>query len=191
MMHLTEEQRMIQGMIREFARRVVAPGAAERDRTKAYPADILAQMGELGLLGMMVPPEYGGSGSDAVGYVSALSEIAYACASTAVVMSVQNSIVCESLLRYGTPEQKKQFLIPLAQGDVIGAFAMTEPDAGSDPVSQNGSDPVSQTTTAVRDGDSYILEGTKRFITSGKHAQTVIVTAKTDPDMRHKGNAGI
>ena len=136
-------------------------------------------MGELGLLGMMVPAAYGGSGSDAVGYVSALAEIASACASTAVVMSVQNSIVCESLLHFGSDEQKTRFLVPLAQGEVIGAFAMTEPDAGSDP--------VSQVTTAVRDGDSYILDGTKRFITSGKHAQTVIVTAKTDEAMRHKG----
>ncbi len=179
MMHLTEEQRMIQGMIREFARRVVAPGAGERDHTKTFPADILAEMGDLGLMGMMVPSEYGGSGSDAVGYVSALSEIAAACASTAVVMSVQNSIVCESLLHFGSPEQKAQFLVPLAEGEVIGAFAMTEPDAGSDP--------VSQATTAERDGDSYILNGTKRFITSGKHAGTVIVTAKTDPNLRHKG----
>jgi alkylation response protein AidB-like acyl-CoA dehydrogenase len=136
-------------------------------------------MGELGLLGMMVPPELGGSGSDAVGYVSALSEIASACAATAVVMSVQNSIVCESLMRYGTAEQKERFLVPLAQGDAIGAFAMTEPEAGSDPVSQS--------TTAERDGDDYILNGTKRFITSGKNARTVIVTAKTDANLRHKG----
>jgi len=179
MIHLTEEQRMIQSMVREFARRKVAAGAAERDRTKTFPGEILRELGELGMMGMMVPPEYGGSGADAVGYVSALSEVAYACASTAVVMSVQNSIVCESLLRFGTQDQKKRFLIPLARGEVIGAFALTEPDAGSDP--------VSQTTTADRDGDHYILNGAKRFITSGKNAQTVIVTAKTDVSKRHKG----
>ncbi|MCJ8499136.1 acyl-CoA dehydrogenase [Desulfatitalea alkaliphila] len=178
-MPLTEEQLMIRSMVREFARKVVAAGAAERDRTKVFPADILNQMGELGLMGMMVPPEYGGSGSDAVSYVSALSEIAYACASTAVVMSVQNSIVCESLLHFGTEEQKKRFLTPLAEGEMIGAFAMTEPEAGSDPVSQQ--------TTAVREGDAYIIDGTKRFITSGNHAGVVLVTAKTEPAARHKG----
>lgn len=179
MVKLSEEQLMIQHMVREFARRVVAAGAAERDRTKQFPAQVLRQMGELGLLGMMVPTELGGSGSDAVGYVSALSEIAYACAATAVVMSVQNSIVCESLLRFGTPAQHERFLVPLAQGKTIGAFAMTEPEAGSDPVSQS--------TTAVRDGDFYILEGTKRFITSGKNAGIVLVTAKTDESKKHRG----
>jgi alkylation response protein AidB-like acyl-CoA dehydrogenase len=179
MVRLSEEQLMIQHMVREFARRVVAAGAAERDRTKRFPADVLRQMGELGLMGMMVPADLGGSGSDAVGYVSALSEIAYACAATAVVMSVQNSIVCESLLRFGTPAQHERFLVPLAQGKTIGAFAMTEPEAGSDPVSQS--------TTAVRDGDFYILEGTKRFITSGKNAGVVLVTAKTDEATKHKG----
>jgi len=179
MVKLSEEQLMIQHMVREFARRVVAAGAAERDRTKQFPAQVLRQMGELGLMGMMVPTELGGSGSDAVGYVSALSEIAYACAATAVVMSVQNSIVCESLLRFGTPAQQERFLVPLAQGKTIGAFAMTEPEAGSDPVSQS--------TTATRDGDFYILEGTKRFITSGKNAGTVLVTAKTDESKKHRG----
>jgi len=179
MIHLTEEQRMIQSMVREFARHKVAVGAAERDRTKTFPGDILKELGELGLMGMMVPPEYGGSGADAVGYVSALAEIAYACASTAVVMSVQNSIVCESLMRFGTQEQKEKFLIPLAKGEVIGAFALTEPEAGSDPVSQS--------TTAEKKGDCYILNGTKRFITSGKNARTVIVTAKTDESKKHKG----
>jgi butyryl-CoA dehydrogenase len=178
-MPLTEEQLMIQSMVREFARKVVAVGAAERDRTKAFPMEVLKQMGELGLMGMMVPIEYDGSGSDAVSYVSALSEIASACASTAVVMSVQNSIVCESLLHFGTDEQKERFLKPLAGGECIGAFAMTEPEAGSDPVSQQ--------TTARRDGDHYIIDGTKRFITSGNHARIALVTAKTDPDKKHQG----
>ena len=176
---LTDEQLMIQTMVREFARDVVAPGAAERDHTKTFPADILKQMGELGLMGMMIPPEYGGSGADTVSYVLALAEIAGACASTAVVMSVQNSIVCESLFSFGTQAQKQQFLMPLAKGDIIGGFALTEPDAGSDPVSQN--------TKAVKEGDDYILNGTKRFITSGQNAHTLLVTAKTDPSQKHKG----
>ena len=176
---LTDEQLMIRDMVRDFAREVVAPEAAERDHSKQFPGDILKQMGELGLMGMMIPPEYGGSGADTVTYVLALSEIAAACASTAVVMSVQNSIVCESLLHYGTEAQKERFLKPLAQGDRIGAFALTEPDAGSDPVSQK--------TKAVRDGDAYILTGTKRFITSGKNAEVILVTAKTDASQRHKG----
>lgn len=176
---LTDEQLMIQTMVREFARDVVAPGAAERDRTKTFPYDILKQMGELGLMGMMIPPDYGGSGADTVSYVLALAEIAGACASTAVVMSVQNSIVCESLYRFGTEEQKQKFLIPLAKGEVIGAFALTEPDAGSDPVSQKAK--------AVKDGDGYMLNGTKRFITSGCNAHTVLVTAKTDAEKKHKG----
>jgi butyryl-CoA dehydrogenase len=176
---LTDEQLMIQTMVREFAREVVAPEAAQRDHKKQFPADILKQMAELGLMGMMIPPEYGGSGADTVSYVLALSEIASACASTAVVMSVQNSIVCESIYHFGTEEQKKRFLTPLAQGQVIGAFALTEPDAGSDPVSQK--------TKAVKEGDHYILTGTKRFITSGKNAHIVLVTAKTDTAQGHKG----
>jgi len=176
---LNDEQRMIQSMVREFARKVVATTAAERDRTKEFPSENLTQMGELGLLGMMVPVEYDGSQADTVSYVLALSEIAYACASTAVVMSVHNSIVCESILRHGTEEQKEKHLKPLARGDMIGAFALTEPHAGSDP--------VRQATIAERDGNDYILNGTKRFITSGKNSGLIIVTAKTNPDLKHQG----
>jgi len=176
---LTDEQLMIQTMVRDFSREVIAPTAAERDKTKEFPGDNLKQLGELGFMGMMVPPEYNGSGADTISYVLALSEVAYSCASTAVVMSVHNSIVCESILRYGTEDQKQRFLKPLATGEIIGAFALTEPNAGSDP--------VRQTTKAVRDGDSYVLNGTKRFITTGKNAGVVIVTAKTDESMRHKG----
>ncbi len=176
---LNDEQRMIQSMVREFSRKVVAETAMERDRTKEFPAENLEKMGELGLLGMMVPLEYDGSQADTVSYVLALSEIAYSCASTAVVMSVHNSIVCESILRHGTEEQKQTYLKPLARGDFIGAFALTEPHAGSDPVSQS--------TLAERDGNDYILNGTKRFITSGKNAGLVIVTAKTDTSQKHQG----
>jgi len=176
---LTDEQLMIQTMVRDFSREVIAPTAAERDKTKEFPGENLKQLGELGFMGMMVPPEYNGSGADTVSYVLALSEVAYSCASTAVVMSVHNSIVCESILRYGTEDQKQRFLKPLATGEIIGAFALTEPNAGSDP--------VRQTAKAVRDGDSYILNGTKRFITTGKNAGVVIVTVKTDEAKRHKG----
>jgi len=175
----TDEQLMIQAMVREFSRKVIAPTAAERDRTKEFPADNLKKMAELGLMGMMVPPAYGGEGADTISYVLALSEIAYSCASTAVVMSVHNSIVCESILRYGSEDLKTTYLPELAAGKMIGAFGLTEPEAGSDP--------VSQITTAVRDGDEYVLNGTKRFTTTGKNAHVVIVTAKTDESLRHQG----
>ena len=175
----TEEQLMIQSMVRDLARSEFAPKAMERDKTKEFPVDNLQKLGQLGLMGMMVPPEYGGSGADTVSYVLALAEVAYACASTAVVMSVHNSIVCESILRNGTEDQKQQYLNRLATGEIIGAFALTEPNAGSDP--------VRQTTKAAFDGDSYILNGTKRFTTTGKNAGLIIVTAKTDEAARHKG----
>ncbi len=176
---LTGEQRMIQTMAREFSRKVVAATAVERDRTKEFPAENLKQMGELGLMGMMIPFEYEGSGADTVSYVLALSEIAYSCASTAVVMSVHNSIVCESIYRWGNDTQKDKYLKSLAAGSKIGAFALTEPEAGSDP--------VKQITSAVRDGDEYVLNGVKRFITTGQNAGLVIVTAVTDEAKRHRG----
>jgi alkylation response protein AidB-like acyl-CoA dehydrogenase len=136
-------------------------------------------MGELGLMGMMVPVEYGGEGADTISYVLALSEIAYACASTAVVMSVHNSITCETIVKFGSEALKQRFLPKMASGKWIGAFALTEPHAGSDPVRQH--------TTAIRDREEYVINGTKRFITSGKNGHLVIVTAKTDPDAGHKG----
>ena len=176
---LTDEQLMIQTMVKEFSKEIIAPTAMERDRTKEFPAENLRKMGELGLMGMMIPPEYNGAGADTVSYVLALSEIAYSCASTAVVMSVQNSIICESIYQFGTDDHKERFLKPLAAGKHLGAFALTEPNAGSDPVGQS--------TKAVLDGDFYILNGTKRFITTGKNADTIIVTAKTDQAKRHKG----
>ncbi|MCP3900177.1 MAG: acyl-CoA dehydrogenase, partial [Desulfobacteraceae bacterium] len=176
---LTEEQQMIQDMVREFSRKVIAVTAEERDKTKEYPKQNFKKMGKLGLMGMMIPEEYGGENADTISYVLALSEIAYSCASTSVVMSVQNSIICESFNYFGTEEQKEKYLIPLAQGKMIGAFGLTEPEAGSDP--------VSQTTTAVKDGDHYIINGTKRFITSGETCKVALVTAKTDETTGHKG----
>lgn len=176
---LTGEQRMIQTMVRQFSRNVVAANAAERDLTREFPVEVFKEMGELGLMGMMIPFKYDGSGSDAVGYVLALVEIAYSCASTAVVMSVQNSIINESVYNFGTEEQRQTYLKPLAAGKAIGAFALTEPEAGSDP--------AKQTSTAVRDGDHYVINGIKRFITTGKNSNIVIVTAKTDESKGHKG----
>lgn len=175
----TEEQKMIQGMVRDLAREEFAPRAMEIDATKEFPQENLQKLAELGLMGMMVPPEYDGSGADTVSYVLALSEVAYACASTAVVMSVHNSIVCESILKFGNDAQKNKYLRPLARGEFIGAFALTEPNAGSDPARQS--------MRAELDGDSYILNGTKRFTTTGKNAGLIIVTAKTAPEMAHRG----
>lgn len=176
---LTEEQRMIQTMARDFAREVLLPSAAERDRTKEFPADNLAQMAELGFMGMMIPEDYSGVGLDTVSYSLALSEIAYACASTAVVMSVHNSVACGPINVFGTEEQKQRILAPLARGEMIGCFALTEPDAGSDPAAQKA--------TAVRDGDDWVINGTKRFITTGANAGICIVTAVTDKAKRHRG----
>jgi len=175
----TEEQKMIQSMVRDLAREEFAPRAMEIDATKEFPRENIRKLAELGLMGMMVPPEYDGSGADTVSYFLALAEVAYACASTAVVMSVHNSIVCESLLRFGTAAQKEKYLKPLARGEIIGAFALTEPNAGSDPARQSA--------RAVFDGDDFVLNGTKRFTTTGKNAGLIIVTAKTDPQKAHRG----
>ena len=178
-MELTREQLMIQKMAREFARKDLEPLAAERDRNHEYPTESLQQMGGLGLLGMLVPEEYGGENMDTVSYALAMSEVAYACASTAVIMSVHNSICCGSLLRFGTPEQKERYLVPMAKGDIICSFALSEPEAGSDP--------ASMTATAEKHGDYYLLNGTKRWITGGATSELFIVLAKTDPDAAHKG----
>ncbi|MFO7985371.1 MAG: acyl-CoA dehydrogenase [Desulfatiglandaceae bacterium] len=176
---LNEEQRMIRAMVRDFAREVVLPTAAERDKTKEFPAENIRQMGELGLMGMNVPPEYNGAGVDTVSYSLALQEIAYACASTAVVMSVHNSVACGPIYIYGSDYLKETFLKPLAAGQKIGSFALTEAGAGSDPASQK--------TRAVRDGDSYVINGSKMFITTGKNSDLTVVTAYTDKDRRHRG----
>jgi alkylation response protein AidB-like acyl-CoA dehydrogenase len=176
---LSEEQRMIRAMVREFARDVVLPTAAERDKTKKFPAENLKKMGELGLMGMNVPPKYNGAGVDSVSYSLALQEIGYACASTAVVMSVHNSVACGPVYLYGSEYLKETYLKPLAAGNMLGSFALTESSAGSDPASQK--------TKAVKDGDSYIINGTKNFITSGKNSDLTVVTAYTDRDKKHRG----
>ena len=176
---LNEEQRMIRAMVREFARDVVLPTAAERDKTKKFPAENLKKMGELGLMGMNVPPKYNGAGVDSVSYSLALQEIGYACASTAVVMSVHNSVACGPVYLYGSEYLKESYLKPLAAGNMLGSFALTESSAGSDPASQK--------TKAVKDGDSYVINGTKMFITSGKNSDLTVVTAYTDRDKKHRG----
>ncbi|MDA3896915.1 MAG: acyl-CoA dehydrogenase family protein [Desulfobacteraceae bacterium] len=168
---LSKEQLMIQKMAREFALKELAPLAAERDQNHIYPADSLKKMGKLGFLGMLVSEKYGGENLGTVAYSLALSEIAYACASTAVIMSVHNSICCGSIEKYGTEEQKQEFLKPMAAGEFIGAFALTEPEAGSDPQSMECS--------AVKEGDEYIINGTKRFITTGKNSGVTILLART------------
>ncbi len=177
--HLTEEQRMIQTMVRDFARDVLLPTAAERDITKEFPAENIRQMGELGLMGMNVPPEYNGAGVDTVSYSVALQEVAYACAATAVIMSVHNSVACGPIYLFGSDYLKDRYLKPLAAGKKLGCFALTEPSAGSDPAGQR--------SRAVKDGDSYVINGTKMFITSGKHADVVVVTAYTDREKKHRG----
>ena len=176
---LNEEQRMIRAMVREFAREVLLPTATERDRTKKFPAENLKKMGELGLMGMNVPPEYNGAGVDSVSYSLALQEIGYACASTAVVMSVHNSVACGPVYLYGSEYLKQTYLKPLAAGKKIGSFALTESSAGSDPASQK--------TKAVKDGNSYVINGNKMFITSGKNSDLTVVTAYTDREKKHRG----
>ncbi|MFP3927760.1 MAG: acyl-CoA dehydrogenase [Desulfobacteraceae bacterium] len=177
--HLTEEQKMIQAMVRDFAREIVMPGAGERDRTREFPRNILKQMGELGLMGMNVPPEYNGAGVDSVSYSLALQEIAYACASTAVIMSVHNSVACGPIYLFGSDYLKETYLKPLAAGEMLGCFAVTEPGAGSDPAGQK--------TKAVLDGDHYVLNGTKLFITSGRNSDVTVATAYTDKEQKHRG----
>lgn len=176
---LTEEQKMIRAMVRDFAREEILPTAAERDRTGIFPREILKKMGELGLMGMNVPPEYGGAGVDTVSYSVALQEVAYACASTAVVMSVHNSVACGPIYLFGSEYLKETYLRPLTAGKMIGSFALTEPGAGSDPSSQK--------TRAVRDGDNYVINGNKTLITSGQNSDLTVVTAYTEKEKKHRG----
>ncbi len=178
-LELTEEQQMVQALAREFAEQEVKPVAAECDREARFPHATVKRMGELGLLGVAIPEALGGSGADAVAYVLALEEVAVACASHAVVMSVNNSLVCDPLHRHGTPEQHERFLVPLASGRGLGCFALTEPQAGSD--ARN------QTTLARRDGDHYVLQGRKVFVTNGRESTVALVFAQTDPARAHHG----
>jgi alkylation response protein AidB-like acyl-CoA dehydrogenase len=176
---LTDEQQMVQGLAREFAEQEVKPIAAECDRESRFPHATVKRMGELGLLGITVPETLGGGGADMLSYVLALEEVAVACASHAVVMSVNNSLVCAPLVVAGTPAQHERFLAPLASGHGLGCFALTEPQAGSD--ARN------LTTLARRDGDHYVLDGRKVFVTTGRESTVALVFAQTDPAKAHRG----
>lgn len=176
---LTEEQLMIQQAARDFAQTELLPGVIERDEKQIFPTEQVKKLGELGFLGMMVDPKYGGSGLDSVSYVLAMEEIAKVDASAAVVMSVNNSLVCAGLEKYASEAQKEKYLKPLASGQVIGAFCLSEPEAGSDATSQK--------TTAVDMGDYYLLNGTKNWITNGSTADYYIIIAQTHPEKKHKG----
>ncbi len=178
-LELTEEQRMIRDLAREFARKEIEPIAARYDETGEFPAETVRKMGELGLMGLEVSPEYGGAGADTVSYVLAVEEIAKVDASHAVIMSVNNSLVCYGLEKFGTEEQKRKFLTPLASGQALGAYALTEPHAGSDASNLK--------TMARREGDEYVINGTKSWITSGSVADYIILFANTDPSKGHHG----
>ena len=175
----SDEQRMIQALAAEFAAKEVRPIAEAIDREARFPTDTVRRMGELGLLGIAVPETWGGSGGDTVGYVLALEEVAKACASHAVIMSVNNSLYCDPILKYGSDAQKARWLAPFASGTALGCFALTEPEAGSDATNQH--------TTAARDGDGYVLDGRKIFVTNGREAATALVFAQTDRSRGHHG----
>lgn len=176
---LTEEQQMIRHAAHEFAQNELLPGVIERDEKQEFPAEQIKKLGELGFMGLMVKVRYGGAGMDTMSYVLAMEEIARVDASTAVCMSVNNSLVCWGLEEYGNEEQKKKYLIPLAKGEIIGAFLLSEPEAGSDATSQH--------TVALDKGDHYLVTGTKNWITNGHSASVYLVMAQTHPEKKSHG----
>lgn len=176
---LTEEQKAVQAAARDFAQTELLPGVIERDENQTFPLEQIQKLGTLGFMGIMTDPKYGGSGMDAISYVLAMEEISKIDASTSVCMSVNNSLVCWGLEQFGTEEQKQKYLKPLASGEMIGAFCLSEPEAGSDASSQK--------TTAVDMGDHYLLNGTKNWITNGNSASIYLVIAQTHPELKHKG----
>ncbi|WP_324673762.1 acyl-CoA dehydrogenase family protein [Hymenobacter sp. GOD-10R] len=176
---LTEEQLAVQAAARDFAQSELWAGVIERDDNQKFPAEQVKKMGELGFLGMMVSPEYGGSGLDTVSYVLAMEEISKVDASCSVIMSVNNSLVCWGLEKFGTEEQKQKYLTRLATGEIIGAFCLSEPEAGSDATMQR--------TTAEDKGDYYLLNGTKNWITNGSSASVYLVIAQTNPELKSRG----
>jgi alkylation response protein AidB-like acyl-CoA dehydrogenase len=176
---LNEEHIMIRDAARDFAQTELLPGVIERDETQTFPHQQIKKMGELGFLGMMVSPEYGGGGMDTIAYILAMEEISKVDASASVVMSVNNSLVCWGIEKFGTEAQKQKYLTKLATGEVIGAFCLSEPEAGSDATSQS--------TTAIDKGDHYLLNGTKNWITNGNSASVYIVIAQTDVSKGHRG----
>jgi len=176
---LSEEHIMIRDAARNFAQTELLPGVIERDETQTFPHQQIKKMGELGFLGMMVSPEYGGGGMDTIAYILAMEEISKVDASASVVMSVNNSLVCWGIEKFGTEAQKQKYLTKLATGEIIGAFCLSEPEAGSDATSQS--------TTAIDKGDHYLLNGTKNWITNGNSASVYIVIAQTDVSKGHRG----
>jgi len=176
---LTEEHKMIRDAARDFAQTELLPAVIERDENQTFPTEQIKKLGELGFMGMMVNPKYGGAGMDTISYVLAMEEISKIDASCSVVMSVNNSLVCWGLETFGNEEQKEKYLKPLATGEMIGAFCLSEPEAGSDATSQQ--------TTAIDKGDYYLLNGTKNWITNGSSASVYLVIAQTDVDKGHKG----
>lgn len=177
---LSDEHKMIRDTARDFAKKEIAPKAKELDETGRFPKEIVDQLASMGFMGMMVPEEYSGAGMDALSYAIAMEEISAGCASTGVIMSVNNSLVAAPLLAFANEEQKKKYLAPIASGSKMGCFGLSEPG--------NGSDAGAARTTAKRDGDYYVINGTKNFITNGKEAEIILVFASTDPS---KGNKGI
>ena len=176
---LSEEHKMIRDAARDFAQAELLPGVIDRDETQTFPHEQIKKMGELGFLGMMVSPEYGGGGMDTISYVLAMEEISKIDASASVVMSVNNSLVCWGIEKFGNEAQKQKYLTKLATGEMIGAFCLSEPEAGSDATSQS--------TTAIDKGDHYLVNGTKNWITNGNNASVYIVIAQTDVEKGHRG----
>jgi alkylation response protein AidB-like acyl-CoA dehydrogenase len=176
---LSDEQKLLQETIRRFAEEVVRPRAKEIDESGEFPRTFFDQAGELGLAGVAVPEEYGGAGMDVVSYCLVIEEVSRVCATSGVILSVNNSLVCDPILKFGSEEQKRDVLAPLAAGAKLGCFALTEPGAGSDAGALR--------TTARRDGDDYVLDGNKVFITNGTHADVALVFATVDPAKKHKG----
>lgn len=176
---LSEDQQMLRDMVRQFAEKEAKPTVAERDEHAIWPADLVRKMGELGLMGVAVSEEYGGAGMDYVSYAIVIEELSRVDASLGVIASVNNSLVCYGIEKFGTEEQKRELLTPLASGRMLGAFSLSEPGAGSDAAAQR--------TTAVRDGDYYVINGVKNWVTNGDHADTIILMAMTDPSKGVKG----
>src|ERR1700751_5445593 len=178
-MRLTDEQRMLREVARDFARTRLAPFAAERDREEKFPAEAVAELGKLGFRGITVPQRYGGAGADHIGYSLVMEEIAAGEGAVSTILSVQNSVGCMPVLQYGSEEQKRRFLVPMAKGEMLACFCLTEPQAGSDAAAIK--------TRARRHGNRWVLNGTKQFITSGSTAKLAIVFAVTDPAAGRKG----
>ena len=178
MFELKDEQKQIQSLARELALGEILPGAQQRDRTHEFPTAIVQQLAQMGFMGMFIPEQYGGAGLDTLSYVLALEQVSYADAGVGVIMSVNNSLASWPILRFGTEEQKQKYLVPLARGEKLGCYALTEPGAGSDAGAQK--------TRITKDGDHYVLNGTKMWITNGPQADVCVAYASLDPDQRHR-----